>query len=107
MHDLATVLNLFDHYREKFGGLPVGESNAQIVNALAGNNPRRLALIERSHPAINPEGELTDRWGTPLFFHLISHEAIEVRSAGPDKEMWNDDDLLTQSASLRQPLRER
>lgn len=102
LQDLAIVLNLFDHYRAKFGGLPSGESNAHIVNALTGNNPFRLALIERSHPAINPRGELTDRWGTPFFFHLVSREAIEIRSAGPDRDMWTDDDLLTQSSSLRQ-----
>lgn len=103
MHDLAVVLDLFTHYREKFGSLPSGENNAQILNALTGNNPLRLALIERSHPAINPAGELTDRWGSPLFFHLIARDALEIRSAGPDQAMWTQDDLLTQSPSLRQP----
>jgi hypothetical protein len=98
--DLEVVLRLFDFYLERFGALPAAETNAQFVNALTGNNPRRIALIERSHPAINPAGELTDRWGTPFFFHLIAHDQIEIRSAGPDKEMWNADDLLTQSASL-------
>jgi len=101
MQDLAVVLGLFTYYREKLGGLPVGESNAQIVNALTGNNPLGLALLERSHPAINPAGELTDRWGTALFFHLVSREALEIRSAGEDKEMWTADDHLTQSPSLR------
>ncbi len=102
MSDLATVLNLFDHYRERFGGLPSGESNAQIVNALTGNNPLGLALIERSHPAVNPKGEMTDRWGTPLFFHLIARDALEIRSAGPDQQMWDDNDLLMQSPRLLQ-----
>lgn len=102
IEDLAIVLNLFARYREMFGGLPVGENNAQIVNALTGNNPQRLALLPRSHPAINSGGELTDRWGTPLFFHLISRDALEIRSGGPDKILWSEDDLLTQSPSLRE-----
>ena len=102
MQDLQVVLDLFAHYREKFGGLPSGEDNAQIVNALTGNNPLRLALIERAHPAINRSGELTDRWGTPFFFHLISRDALEIRSGGADRTLWSDDDLLIQSPSLRQ-----
>ena len=98
--DIAVVLRLFDYYLERFSALPAAATNAEFVNALTGNNPRRIALIERSHPAINPAGELTDRWGTPFFFHLVAHDQIEIRSAGPDKEMWNGDDLLTASASL-------
>jgi hypothetical protein len=98
--DAEVVLRLFDFYLERFGALPAAETNAQFVNALTGNNPRRVALIERSHPAINREGELTDRWGTPFFFHLVAHDQIEIRSAGPDKEMWSGDDVLTASASL-------
>ena len=103
--DLAALLTIFERYHERFGALPTGETNAQFVNALTGNNPRRVALIERSHPAINAKGELTDRWGTAVFFHLVSHDALEIRSAGPDKEMWTPDDLVTQSPSLRQPPR--
>ena len=98
--DIAVVLRLFDYYLERFSALPAAATNAEFVNALTGNNPRRIALIERSHPAINPAGELTDRWGTPFFFHLVAHDQIEIRSAGPDKAMWNEDDLLTASASL-------
>lgn len=98
--DMTIVLSLFDHFRELCGGMPVG-TNAEIVNALTGNNPQRMALIARDHPAIDPAGELTDRWGTPFFFHNVARDLIGIRSAGPDREMYTDDDLLIESPRLR------
>ena len=91
--DLAIVYNLFQHYRERFGSFPAGEDNRAFVNALTGANPRKLAFLDRSNPAINARGELTDRWGTPFFFHQQSRDEIEIRSAGPDLEMYTTDDL--------------
>ncbi len=98
--DMAIVLSLCDHFREICGGMPVG-TNAEIVNALTGNNPKRIALIARDHPAIDAAGELTDRWGTPFFFHNVARDLIGIRSAGPDREMYSADDLLTASPRLR------
>lgn len=92
--DVAVVFDLFAHYRERYGGFPTGEDNAAFVNALTGNNPQRLAFLDRSHPSINPRGELVDRWGKPFFFHLQSRESLEVRSAGPDGELYTADDLV-------------
>jgi hypothetical protein len=50
-------------------------------------------LIPRGHPAINPDGELCDRWGTPYFFHSESRRRTTIRSAGPDRQMWTADDV--------------
>ena len=99
--DLAVVLNLFTQYRKRFEGYPSGEENAAFVNALAGNNPARLAFIDRANPAINAKGELCDRWETPLFFHLLSRDALEIRTAGPDREFYTVDDQIIESPVLR------
>jgi len=92
--DIAVVFTLFSRYRERFGGFPTGEDNRAFVNALTGNNPQRLAFIDRNHPAINLQGELVDRWGAPFFFHLESRDSLQVRSAGPDRELYTADDLV-------------
>jgi hypothetical protein len=97
MEDLKIVMNLFAHYRERFGGFPTGEDNATIVNALTGNNPGQMAFLEREHRAIDAQGQLLDRWSTPLHFHLIASDALEIRSAGPDHAMYTADDLVTAS----------
>jgi hypothetical protein len=34
-----------------------------------------------------------DRFGTPYFFHPISETRIDVRSAGPDRKLWTEDDV--------------
>lgn len=92
--DLRLVSDAVDTFRSNFprDGNPVG-SNAEITAALTGKNKLRLALIPPDHPAINAAGELCDRWGTPFFFHAESANKMEIRSAGPDRKMWNEDDV--------------
>lgn len=92
--DLRLVTEIVSTFRTNFlhVGNPTG-TNAEITAALTGRNPLRLALIPTDHPAINRDGELCDRWGTPFFFHAESATRMEIRSAGPDRKMWNDDDV--------------
>jgi hypothetical protein len=99
--DIAVVMNLFTQYRLRFKGYPVGEDNATFVNALSGNNPKRLAFIGRDHLAIDAQGQLLDRWGEPFFFHLIGRDELEIRSAGPDRELYTSDDLLIGSPAVQ------
>jgi hypothetical protein len=91
--DLRIVADLLEAFRTNFphDGNPVGE-NVEITAALAGNNSLRFGFIAPNHPAINADGELCDRWGTPFFFHALSGTQMEIRSAGPDKKMWTADD---------------
>jgi hypothetical protein len=93
--DLRLVSEIIDTLRTNFpkDGNPVG-SNAEITAVLVGKNKLRLSLIPPDHAAINKSGELCDRWGTPFFFHAESATRMEIRSAGPDKKMWNDDDVI-------------
>lgn len=93
--DLRLVSEILDTFRTNF--LPTGNptgTNAEITAALTGQNRLRLALIPPDHPAINRAGELCDRWGTPFFFHAESATRMDIRSAGPDRKMWNEDDVV-------------
>jgi hypothetical protein len=93
--DLELLSVIFEAWQSNFPGLgnPGGE-NYEITAALVGKNRFRLELIPMDHPAINDAGELCDRWGTPLFFHQLSGEQMEIRSAGPDREHYTDDDTV-------------
>ena len=92
--DLRLVSDILDTFRTNFPqtGNPVG-ANAEITAVLAGKNKLGLALIPPEHKAINRDGELCDRWGTPFFFHAESANRMEIRSAGPDKKLWTEDDV--------------
>lgn len=92
--DLRLVAETLDTFRTNFPqeGNPTG-SNAEITAALTGRNKVRFAFISPNHPAINRQGELCDRWGTPFFFHAESATRMEIRSAGPDRKLWTDDDI--------------
>ncbi len=93
--DLQMLNNVMTDWRLDYPetGNPVGE-NSLITATLTGDNPRRLTYIARHHRAINPDGELCDRWGTPFRFHALSGRRMELRSAGPDKKFGTDDDAL-------------
>ena len=81
-------------YGSMFKGNPVG-TNPEITASLNGNNPKQVKFISlESGLQINEKGEMVDPWGTPFFFHQLSARDMEIRSAGPDKVMWTDDDLV-------------
>lgn len=90
--ELRTAAESLRAYRIAFKENPVG-TNAEITAQLLGQNARALRCLPDRAP-INDKGELIDRWGQPFYFHQISARIMEVRSAGPDQRMWNDDDEI-------------
>jgi len=82
------------NYHAAFGENPVG-TNPEIAAALQGKNPRQINFLAESGLRLNGKGEILDGYGTPFFFHQISGNEMEIRSAGPDKVMWTADDLVT------------
>lgn len=93
--DLQILQSVFSAWRSNAPGMgnPVG-NNQEITAALTGLNPWEFAIIPPDHPAINQRGELCDRWGTPLFFHQLSGDRMEIWSNGPDRRRGTDDDVV-------------
>ena len=69
-------------------------TNADIMKAIMGGNPKGAQLGPPEGLTLNENGELLDRWGTPFFFHQLSKDLMEIHSAGPDRRLWNEDDLI-------------
>jgi hypothetical protein len=82
------------NYHAAFGENPVG-TNPEIAAALQGKNPKQINFLAVSGLRLNDKGEIIDGYGTPFFFHQISGQEMEIRSAGPDRVMWTSDDLVT------------
>ncbi len=80
-------------YRSLMGTNPIG-TNAEIMQAVMGGNPRRATLGPPEGQPLNAQGELVDRWGTAYFFHALPSTSMEIRSAGPDKVLWTSDDVI-------------
>lgn len=102
--DVQTVNILLEEFRRAFGAMPTGELNDEIVRRLQGENPKGIAVLPKSHSSISAEGELLDRYGTPYRFHPESAWHMTVRSAGPDKIMWTNDDQVSEDGSLTTQL---
>lgn len=92
IEDIEKLQNLVGNYQRICGKLPFG-LNHEITEQMSGENPKRYAVLPPDFAAINANGEMTDRWGTPYFFHALSDEILEIRSAGPDGRLWSEDDL--------------
>lgn len=99
MQDLDIVGQILDAWQTNFPhqGNPVG-LNVEITRALTGANRLKEPFLPTDHPAINANGELCDRWGSPLIFHQISKQHMELRSAGPDRVPYSEDDLVWNEA---------
>jgi hypothetical protein len=91
MIEIDKISLMIRDYRTIAGENPVG-TNAEIMAAVMGNNPKQAKLGPPEGMKLNEKGELIDRWGTPYFFHQISRDHMEIRSAGPDKILWTEDD---------------
>ncbi len=91
MIEVDKVSLMIRDYRTIAGENPVG-TNAEIMAAVMGDNPNHARLGPPEGVALNEKGELIDRWGTPYFFHQLSRDHMEIRSAGPDKVLWTADD---------------
>lgn len=91
-HDVEIVNDFIGLYRKAFGSNPVG-NNEDVTAALTGSFGQRGRVFPPTSRAIK-DGQLVDRWGTPFWFHAESGTKMEIRSAGPDKKLFTQDDIL-------------
>jgi hypothetical protein len=88
---MENTRSVIKQFHTLFGENPVG-TNEEISRSLTGANARKANLA--AELPRNAKGELVDDWGTPFFFHQLSGTQMEIRSAGPDKQMWTADDVI-------------
>lgn len=89
---IARLSQVLREHLARYNEFPTG-NNAEITRALMGKNPEAIKFIVPEELPVNAAGQLVDFWQTPYFFHQLAGQKIEVRSAGPDREMWTADDL--------------
>ena len=93
--DLSAMSHALDNFSLLVKGadpLPLG-ANEDIADALRGKNKAHLRFLPDDSAVFDKQGRIIDRWGSPLYFHAESHDRLDIRSAGPDKQMWTADDL--------------
>lgn len=91
--DVENVQAMLRNYRTVLGENPVG-TNAEIMRALTGGNAKQINVGPPEGQQLNDKSELIDHWGTPYFFHQLAKDHMEIRSAGPDRILWTEDDVL-------------
>jgi len=89
--ELTHVQFMLRQFRDVLGENPIG-NNAEIMAAVLGKNLKQAKIGAPEGQILNQDGELLDHWGTPYFFHAVSKDEMEVRSAGPDRRLWTGDD---------------
>lgn len=94
-NDLTLISRLMDNFTllvKSAADRPLS-ANEDWAAAFRGMNPAHERFLPDQSIALNAQGQLVDRWGSPLFFHALGGKRFELRSAGPDKKMWTADDL--------------
>jgi hypothetical protein len=91
--DLAIIAEFVDLLGKAGLNYSLGD-NADITAALTGTQyaGQKGHLFPRQHNALRG-GQLVDRWGTPFWFHANGPGKLEIRSAGPDKQLFTPDDI--------------
>lgn len=92
--DLEIVAEFLEVYARAMGGQPIGD-NADITAAISGTQypEQKGRVFPKNHRTVK-DGKLVDRWGEPMWFHPNSGNSMEIRSAGPDKQLFTPDDVI-------------
>ncbi len=90
---MAHMLTTFLTIRKNATDRPLS-ANGEWSAALRGLRSGTEAWISDKLPVFDSQHRLTDRWDTPLHFHSLGDQRWQIRSAGPDRELWNEDDIL-------------
>jgi hypothetical protein len=81
--DIENLFAGLQQYKEHVGTYPSG-SNAEIVRALKGQNPKNVIILVGRKNEVNAKGEFVDPWGTPLKIYF-TESGVLVRSAGGNR----------------------
>lgn len=81
--DVENLFVALQQYKEYVGAYPSG-SNADIVKALKGQNPKNVIILVGRKTDLNSQGEMVDPWGTALRIYF-SGNGILIRSAGSNR----------------------
>lgn len=68
-------------------------TNEDLALFLTGQKGNLTPYLSTESSILNAQGQLVDRFGSPLMIHPLSQDQIEIRSAGPDKEPYTEDDI--------------
>jgi hypothetical protein len=94
---LLEMIRQYERAMKQRRAHPIG-NDMDLARVLSGRNALKITVIPPGHPALSADGHLLDRWGSPYFIHPRGQGAYEVRSAGPDKKRFTQDDAVANPA---------
>jgi hypothetical protein len=94
---LLEMIRQYERAMKQRRAHPIG-NDMDLARVLSGKNALKITVIPPGHLALSADGHLLDRWGSPYFIHPRGQGAYEVRSAGPDKKRFTQDDAVANPA---------
>ena len=92
-NEMTNLVVCLASYHAIFGSFPTG-SNARVMSALCGENPRKMLLDPIGPRRRARTNEALDIWQTAYEFRFESNSMIIVSSAGKNGRFGDDDDLM-------------
>ena len=97
--DLRLVRHAVDNFRllNKHIDARFYSANEDIAELFLGKRGASHPFVSEGAAVLDETGRLIDRWQTPLHFHLQSEGVLDIRSAGPDRELFTEDDVVDEA----------
>jgi hypothetical protein len=76
-------------------GKTLESSNAAILQALRGQNSKKLVFLDIDIRLLDENWSMVDPWRTPYLIQINSTNRASIRSAGPNKQFGDADDVIS------------
>jgi len=96
--EMAQLEKALRDYKMKCGQFPSGASS-NVLQALFGDNSKKIRFLFVQSRQTNSHGLLIDRWKTPYDIQILGQTNFIIRSAGPNRILGDKDDIISDSGS--------
>ena len=85
--------------RSSISGIATAVSTYEVQVGRFPDSLEDLTVETETRGALLDKGNLADAWGNPFQYRKVSKFKFEIRSAGPDGQMGNEDDIINGEAA--------
>lgn len=96
---MYAILSTLRDYYDEIPDLP--EDPSHLASVLTGKNVRGMNFLRRYDIKMDAQGQFLDLWRHPYVFAYLSLTTVEIRSAGPNGKLYDDDDIVLTDSGYR------
>jgi hypothetical protein len=96
---MYAILGALQSYYDQIPDLP--EDPSHLPRVLTGKNAWGMKFLKRRDIEVDAQGQFLDPWQHPYVFTYLSLTTVELRSAGDNGKLYDDDDEVMTDSGYR------